>query len=150
MQGKHKTGRGNNWVIAAIVTDLPFCSRPVALPVLARLVVKDTTSASRLWLARRMAEALAGALPGRAIDVVADAAYAGKELRQLPPGITWTTRLRKDAALHGLPPERTGRRGRPASAGTGSRPWTSSPPPRSSPRTPSPATARPSPCRPPP
>jgi len=113
VQGKHKTGRGNNWVIAAIVVDLPFCSRPVALPVLAKLVVKGTTSASRLWLARRMAQALAGALPGRAIDVVADAAYAGKELRQLPPGITWTTRLRKDAALHGLPPERTGRRGRP-------------------------------------
>ena len=113
VQGKHKTGRGNNWVIAAIVVDLPFCSRPVALPVLAKLVVKGTTSASRLWLARRMAEALAGALPGRAIHVVADAAYAGRELRQLAPQITWTTRLRKDAALHGLPPERTGRRGRP-------------------------------------
>ena len=27
--------------------------------------------------------------------------------------MTWTTRLRKDAALHGLPPVRTGRRGRP-------------------------------------
>ena len=113
VQGPHKTGRGNNWVIAAVVADLPFCSRPVALPVLARLVVKGTTSASRLWLARRMAADLAGALPGRALHVAADAAYAGKELRQLLPGITWTTRLRKDAALHGLPPERTGRRGRP-------------------------------------
>ncbi|MGH8921316.1 MAG: IS701 family transposase, partial [Actinomycetes bacterium] len=113
VQGRHKTGRGNNWVIAAIVVDLPFCSRPVALPVLAKLVVKGTTSASRLWLAHRMARALASALPGRAIHVVADAAYAGKELKQLPSGITWTTRLRKDAALYGLPPERTGKRGRP-------------------------------------
>ena len=52
MQGRHKTGRGNNWVIAAIVVDLPCCTRPVALPVLAKLVVKDTRSASRLWLAR--------------------------------------------------------------------------------------------------
>jgi len=34
VQDRHKTGRGNNWVIAAIVADLPFCSRPVALPVL--------------------------------------------------------------------------------------------------------------------
>jgi len=75
-------------------------------------VVKDTRSASRLWLACRMAEALAGALPGRAIHVVADAAYAGKEIRQLPPGITWTTGLRKDA-LHELPTGRTGMRGRP-------------------------------------
>ena len=55
-------------------------SRPVALPVLAKLVVKGTSSSSRLWLARRMAEAIAAALPGRAIHVVADAAYAGKEL----------------------------------------------------------------------
>jgi len=63
VQGSHKTGRGNNWVIAAIVADLPFCSRPVALPVPAKLVVKGTTPASRPWLARRMAAALAGALP---------------------------------------------------------------------------------------
>jgi hypothetical protein len=113
VQGPHKTGRGNNWGIAAIVVDLPFCSRPVALPVLAKLVVKGTTSASRLWLARRMGADLAGALPGRAIYVAADAAYAGRELRKLAPRVTWTTRLRKDAALHDLPPQRTGRRGQP-------------------------------------
>jgi hypothetical protein len=111
--GPHKTGRGNNWVIAAIVVTLPFLARPVALPVLAKLVVKGTTSASRLWLARRMTALLADALPGRDIHVVADAAYAGKELRKLSPRVTWTTRLRKDAALHDLPPARTGRRGRP-------------------------------------
>ena len=46
-----------------------------------------------------MGQMIAGALPGRAIHVVADAAYAGKELEKLPAGITWTTRLRKDAAL---------------------------------------------------
>ena len=111
--GKDKTGYGNNWVIAGIVVMLPFCSRPVCLPVLARLVVKGTNSKSRLWLARRMAEDLAAALPGRVICVTGDAAYAGKELRKLPACVTWTTRLRKDAALHELPPPRTGRRGRP-------------------------------------
>jgi hypothetical protein len=88
------------------------------VPVLAKLVIKDTNSASRLWLACRMAQMIAGALPGRRIHVVADAAYAGKELKKLPPGITWTTRLRKDAALYGLPPQRTGRRGRPRAKGT--------------------------------
>jgi DDE superfamily endonuclease len=92
--GPANTGYGNNWVIAAVVVRLPMVNRPVAVPALAKLVIKDTTSASRLWLARRMAEAIAGALPGRPIHVVADAAYAGKELRKLPPGITWTTRLR--------------------------------------------------------
>jgi hypothetical protein len=33
--------------------------------------------------------------------------------------VTWTTRLRKDAALYGLPPARTGKRGRPRTRGTG-------------------------------
>ncbi len=41
----------------------------------------------------------------------------GEELKKLPPGITWTTRLRKDAALYELPPARTGRRGRPRAKG---------------------------------
>ena len=104
-------------MIAAIIVRLPMVNRPVAVPVLAKLVIKNTSSASRLWLARRMTEMMAGALPGRRIHVVADAAYAGKELKGLPPGITWTTRLRKDAALYELPPARTGRRGRPRTKG---------------------------------
>jgi hypothetical protein len=45
--------------------------------------------------------------------VAADSASAGNQLTKLPPQVTWTTRLRKDAALHGLPPARTGHRGRP-------------------------------------
>jgi DDE superfamily endonuclease len=112
-QGKHKTGRGNNWVVLAIVVSLPFCTRPFALPVMAKLVVKGTSSASRLWLARRMTASLADALPGRDLHAVADSAYAGAELKKLGKNVTWTTRLRKDAALHGPPPERTGKRGRP-------------------------------------
>jgi DDE superfamily endonuclease len=114
-KGPHQVGLGNNWVIAAIVVTLPFCSRPVALPVLARLVHKDIkpAPASRLVLARQMTAALARALAGRDIHVVADAAYAGKELARLPATVTWTTRLRKNAALHELPGPRTGKRGRP-------------------------------------
>ena len=111
--GPAKTGYGNNWVIAAIVVKLRAVRRPVAIPVLAKLVIKDTNSASRLWLACRMAQMIAGALPGRHIRVVADSAYAGGELKKLPAAVTWTTRLRKDAALHGLPRTRVGRRGRP-------------------------------------
>src|SRR5271165_1900402 len=115
--GPAKTGYGNNWVIAAIVVRLPAVRRPVAIPVLAKLVIKGTSSASRLWLARRMTQMIAGALPGRHIRVVADSAYAGGELKKLPARVTWTTRLRKDAALHGLPPARAGRRGRPRTRG---------------------------------
>jgi len=115
--GPAKTGYGNNWVVAAVVVRLPALGRPVAIPVLAKLVIMGTSSASRLWLARRMAGAVAGALPGRHIHVVADSAYAGRELKKLPPRVSWTTRLRKDAALYELPPARTGRRGRPREKG---------------------------------
>src|SRR6266568_2028744 len=93
--GPAKTGYGNNWVVAAIVVRLPFTSRPVAVPVMAKLVVKGSNSKSRLWLARRMAERLAAALPGREVRVTADSAYAGGELKKLPPQVTWTTRLRQ-------------------------------------------------------
>jgi hypothetical protein len=110
-QGPAKTGYGNTWVAAAVLVRLPMVRRPVAIPVLAKLVIKDTMSASRLWLARRMAEQIAAALPGRRIHVVADSVCAGEELKKLPPAITWTTRLRKDARLFALPPARTGRRG---------------------------------------
>jgi hypothetical protein len=34
------TGRGNNWVIAAIVVRLPMISRPATMPVLAKLSSK--------------------------------------------------------------------------------------------------------------
>src|SRR5579863_10292664 len=108
-QGPAKAGYGNNWVVLAVRVRLPMISRPVAVPVMAKLVIKDTTSASRLWLASRMVTRLAAELPGRRVHVTADSAYAGEELKQLPGGVTWTTRLRANAALHDLPPERTGK-----------------------------------------
>jgi hypothetical protein len=112
-----QVGLGNNWVIAGIVVSLPMLDRPVCLPVAARLVRKNTVSGSRLWLARQMVAALAAGLPGRSIHVVADAAYAGAELKKLPRQVSWTTRLRKDAALYQPAPPRTGRRGRPRKKG---------------------------------
>ena len=151
VKGPHQVGLGNNWVIAAIVVWLPFMTRPVALPVLARLVHKDITPApaSRLVLARQMTAALAAALPGRDIHVAADAAYAGKELARLPASVTWTTRLRKDAALYELPGPRTGKRDSPASKAPACQTWPPSLPPPASPRSPCTATARPPPSRPP-
>jgi hypothetical protein len=114
--GTKKIGYGNNWVVAAIVVSLPFLSRPLALPVGFALVIKGET-ASRLALARRLVENLAAALPDRRLDVVADSAYTGKALRGLPGQISWTSRLRRNAALYDLAPPRTGRRGRPRKKG---------------------------------
>jgi hypothetical protein len=111
--GKAKVGYGNNWVILAIVVRVGILDRPLALPVGFALVRKNSADSSRLELARRLVEALAAALPGRTIHVVADSAYAGKALRGLPGSVTWTTRLRSNASLYELAPPRTGRRGRP-------------------------------------
>lgn len=112
-QGDKKIGYGNNWVIAAIVVHLGFLDRPIALPVGFALVEKHSEDSSRLVLARRLTEALGAALPGRMLNVVADSAYAGKVLRGLPAGVTWSTRLRSNASLYELAPRRTGKRGRP-------------------------------------
>ena len=116
-KGQRKAGFGNNWVLAAIVVRLAFLDRPVALPVGFSLIRKGSDDASRLLAARRLTEALAVALPGRHINVVADSAYAGKALRGLPAEVTWTTRLRSNAALYELAPPPTGRRGRPKTKG---------------------------------
>ncbi|MGD0246991.1 MAG: transposase [Streptosporangiaceae bacterium] len=40
--GPAKTGYGNNWVILGIVVRLRFMSRPVAVPVMAKLVIKGS------------------------------------------------------------------------------------------------------------
>jgi hypothetical protein len=134
----------------AVCVRLPMMRRPVAVPVMAKLVIKDTMPASRLRLARRMVTRLSRELPGRTISVTADSAYAGEELKQLPAAVTWTTRLRVNAALCGLPPQSTGKKGLPRVKGTGSPPWPRSPPRQRSPRSGSPGTARgkPSPCTP--
>ncbi len=112
-KGKDKVGYGNNWVIAGIVVAVPVLGRVVCLPVLARLVNKDTDDFSRLGLAVQMLTKIAEALPGRTVHGVGDAAYAGKELCNLPKNVTFTTRMKKNADLYKLPPPRTGRPGRP-------------------------------------
>ena len=116
-RSKDKIGYGNTWVIAAILVDLPFCSRPVALPVLARLWRgKDTTSRSELALA--MVADLKRVAGQRILHVVADAAYHHPSVAALPTGVTWTTRLAANATLLGPAPARTGKRGRPRKKGT--------------------------------
>jgi hypothetical protein len=109
-QGGKKIAFGNTWVAAAIVVRLPFCSSPVALPVLFRLWRgKGTTSP--VELAAEMVKLLAGAFPGRLVHGTGDAAFHGESL--VVEGATWTTRLPANAVLYGPKPPRTGKRGRP-------------------------------------
>lgn len=113
-QGGKKVAFGNVWVIAAIVVKLPFCSSPVALPVLFRLW-RGKGTASQVELAGQMLKLLVAAFPGRAVHGTGDAAFHGEPL--VVEGATWTTRLPSNAVLYGPKPPKTGRRGRPREKG---------------------------------
>jgi hypothetical protein len=115
-RSKEKIGYGNTWVILAILVDLPFSSRPVAVPVMARLW-RGKGTLSRSELALRMVTDLKTLTGQRSIRVVADAAYHHKDVTSLPAGITWITRLAANAALSSPPPPPTGKRGRPRKKG---------------------------------
>jgi hypothetical protein len=114
-KGPKPIGFGNCWVVAGIVVDLPLCSRPVCLPVLARLW--RPRQIGKLAHARQMAELIAARHPGRIVHVVGDAAYVGEHLRGLGDQLTWTSRLKVTSVLHALAPPRTGQRGRPRTRG---------------------------------
>ena len=121
---------GTCFVTCGIVVRLPFCTGPVCLPVLARLILpgkkararKDRKAApaagTKVSAAAGLVALLAAAFPGRPIHVVADAAYHGPALKHLPPAVTWTCRLRANAVLYDLAPHRPpGTRGRPRRKG---------------------------------
>jgi len=111
---RNKLSFGTCFVTAGIVVALPFCSRPVCLPVLARLHVpgkgkarkprRQAAPASMVSCAAALVRLLAGAFPGQVVHVVADAHYHGPALRDLPQNVTWTTRLPKNAVLYALAP----------------------------------------------
>ncbi|MBO3752527.1 transposase [Streptosporangiaceae bacterium NEAU-GS5] len=114
-KGPKPIGFGNCWVVAAIIVQLPFLSRPVCLPILARLWRPRRTG--KIAFAREMVEAIAARHMGRVVHAVGDAAYAGEHLRGLDDSITWTSRLKITSVLHELPPARTGKSGRPRTKG---------------------------------
>ena len=125
-----KLSFGTCFVTCGIVVHLPFCTRPVCLPVLARLILpgkkaraKKSKKAApapgtKVTAAAGLITLLAAAFPGRPIHVVADAAYHGPAIRHLPPAVTWTCRLRANAVLYDMaPPRPPGTRGRPRRKG---------------------------------
>jgi DDE superfamily endonuclease len=112
--------RGICFVVGCVVVHSPILDRPLCLPVMIKLWIPKTrehATESKIVMARRSTEAIATAYSDRKIQVTADSAYAGKDLRGLPDNVVWTTRLRANAALHDFAPPRTGRRGRPALKG---------------------------------
>jgi len=124
---RSKLSFGNCFVTAGVVVRLPFLARPACLPVLARLHVpgrgravkprRQAAPASAVSAAAALVTLLAGAFPGRRIDVVADAHYHGPALRDLPATVTWTTRLPKNAVLFAPAPPPVRKPGRPPRKG---------------------------------
>jgi hypothetical protein len=119
-----RVGYGNNWLIAGIVLALPFTDRPVCLPVAFALVTRD--GPAKQVLTGQLITAIGAVLPGRRIQVVADAAYAGMDGAQtrkalhgrgLPAGVSLTSRLRTDAVLTAIATPSPGKPGRPKRIG---------------------------------
>ena len=101
-KGPKPIGFGNCWVVAGIVVQLPFLSRPVCLPVLARLWRPRHTG--KIAYARELAELIAARHPDRMVHVVGDAAYVGERLRDVDARISWTSRLKVTSVLTSCPP----------------------------------------------
>src|ERR1700750_710191 len=90
-KGPKPIGFGNCWVVAGIVVQLPFLSRPGCLPVLARLWRRRHTGT--IAHARELAELIAARYPDHTVHVVGDAAYVGERLRDVDDRISWTRRF---------------------------------------------------------
>ena len=95
----------------AIVVTLPFCRRPIALPILFALCVKG--GRSKPDLGRDLLDQVAEAFPTRTIHLVGDAAYGAGHFAGLGHNMTLTTRARSNAVFHHPTPAASGKRGRP-------------------------------------
>jgi hypothetical protein len=136
---KNRVAWGNCWVIAGLVVTLPVLDRPVCLPVGFALWRKPKGTpndspggpGSKHAIACRLVNAIAAACPERQVHLVADAWYAsadgapgaghpqgGPRARGLSAGITLTSRLRVNAALHHIAVPVPGKPGRPKRIGT--------------------------------
>lgn len=121
--------KGTCYVVIGIAVTPVFMTRAVCLPIHVKLwIPKPKTSKkksrgakaktskncpSKVDIAKKAVLAIANRYPDRKVHVCGDAAYISKALRKLPDNITWTSRLRSDAALFEFAPSKTGRRGRP-------------------------------------
>lgn len=113
----------HNWIVACLLIRLPFWpTRVLSLPICAVLFRREddckdgVVFKTRLELALEMIRKVREWIPEREIRVVADGAYASREIiRLLPERVHFVARLRRDAALNELPPAKRpkGYKGRP-------------------------------------
>lgn len=115
------TASGHNWVVVAIAFCVPGTSVVLALPLLARLHRPGKGQPSCATLARQMLGEVAGWFPGREFTLVADGAYACKEmlLADFPQSVRFVGRMRGDACVYDpkVPRQRKDKPGRKPTKG---------------------------------
>jgi hypothetical protein len=110
------TASGHNWVVMAVAFRVPGTSCVIlALPLLARLHLPGKGQPGCATLAKEMLLEVAGWFPGREFTLVADGAYACKEmlLEGFPQSARFVGRMRGDAAVYDpkVPRQKKGKRG---------------------------------------
>jgi len=113
----------HNWVVGAVTLRLPrWPQMRWVLPAVFALYRKPADCdhehpfATRQQLAARLVQHAVHALPDVQWRVAADGQYAtGDMIQGLPAGVSFVSRIRRDAAIYDLPPKRRpkGKRGRP-------------------------------------
>jgi hypothetical protein len=110
------TASGHNWVVIAVAFCVPGTSCVIlALPLLARLHLPGKGQPSCAMLAKEMLDEILGWFPGREFTLVADGAYACKEmLGDFPKPVRFVGRMRGDAAVYDpkVTRQKEGKRGR--------------------------------------
>ncbi|QRK08443.1 transposase [Archangium violaceum] len=99
---------GHVWVVLTVLVPVPFSARLWALPVLMRLYRTQAdcqksgdNHLTKTQLARLLVEQVSRWLPDKPMELVADSAYACREvLRHLPQGVVFVGAMRADASLH--------------------------------------------------
>jgi hypothetical protein len=120
-KGHFVKASGLRWLSAMLLVRLPWAQRIMALPFLTVLAPSKRFYAGKprppktlLDWARQVARQIHRWLPGRAIVLVADSAFAAIEfLAAVGRQVCVVTRLRLDANLFDFPPPRRKGRGRP-------------------------------------
>ncbi|MGC9666171.1 transposase [Planosporangium sp. 12N6] len=103
-----RLSRGNSFVVAAVLVDLPFLDRPVALPALMRLWHKG--GPTKTVLAHQLVEVIAAAAGERIVHVVADGACICKQRGTRRSLRTHHPEHRDHLVPPGRPPPRRGPR----------------------------------------